>query len=320
MQWRPLVTGIYTANRGLWKGVRHLQTLYARGCSAAYCKNISVILLPRPTNGFYCIFMQGCCMRHVCIIFNECVIEGIFGCKTLSEWNLWKEKNHKCVVRFLKKRCSKFICRVMFAWIRFLWKYAVFSQKWRLRWDKTKETLNCVTLLLTFLPDIQIQCHWCRWCQKHGLPFVCLPVAVIVELIVGGESDEASPSSRQREEDLSGCVFPHLTKEEVAGKKKEKKRRDGTGRINGAKHIVGWIKPAGVGYLCIVQLLPLWCDKIEDAVKGAGEGHSSDEQDDQHHVGKCGCEINHLSGEGTREDEWRTERENATKEMWQLVR
>lgn len=132
---------------------------------------------------------------------------------------------------------------------------------------------------------------------------MCLPVAVIVELIVGGESDEASPSSRQREEDLSGCVFPHLTKEEVAGKKKEKKRRDGTGRINGAKHIVGWIKPAGVGYLCIVQLLPLWCDKIEDAVKGAGEGHSSDEQDDQHHVGKCGCEINHLSGEGTREDE-----------------
>lgn len=55
---------------------------------------------------------------------------------------------------------------------------------------------------------------------------MCLPVAVIVELIVGGESDEASPSSRQREEDLSGCVFPHLTKEEVAGKKK-KKRREG---------------------------------------------------------------------------------------------
>lgn len=41
-----------------------------------------------------------------------------------------------------------------------------------------------------------------------------LPVAVIVELVVGGESDEASPRSRQREKDLSGCIFPHLTEED----------------------------------------------------------------------------------------------------------
>lgn len=150
MQWRPLVTGIYTANRGLWKGVRHLQTLYARGCSAAYCKNISVILLPRPTNGFYCIFMQGCCMRHVCIIFNECVIEGIFGCKTLSEWNLWKEKNHKCVVRFLKKRCSKFICRVTFAWIRIFVKICSIFTKMALEMRQNERN----TELRNFIADI----------------------------------------------------------------------------------------------------------------------------------------------------------------------
>lgn len=121
--------------------------------------------------------------------------------------------NHKCAVRFFfKSDVPSLFAELRLHELGFLWKYTVFSQKWRFRWDKTKETLSCVTLLLTFLPDIQIQCHWCRWCQKHGLPFVCLPVAVIVELIVGGESDEASPSSRQREEDLSGCVFPHLTK------------------------------------------------------------------------------------------------------------
>lgn len=53
--------------------------------------------------------------------------------------------------------------------------------------------------------------------QKHSLPFECLPVAVIVELIVGRERNEASPRSRQRKEDLSGCVFPHLKKKSRRG-------------------------------------------------------------------------------------------------------
>lgn len=48
------------------------------------------------------------------------------------------------------------------------------------------------------------------------------------------------------------------------------------------------------GYLCIVQLLPLWCDKIKDAIRGTGQGHAPDQQDDQHNIGECGCEINHL--------------------------
>lgn len=39
---------------------------------------------------------------------------------------------------------------------------------------------------------------------------MCLPVAVIVELIVRRQRDEAAPSSRQGEEDLSSSVFPHL--------------------------------------------------------------------------------------------------------------
>lgn len=132
-----------------------------------------------------------------------------------------------------------------------------------------------------------------QWCQKHSLPFVCLPVAVIVELIVGRESYEASPSSREREEDLSGCVLPHLMKE------KREHCRWGAGRNKQCKRHCGWIQRACVSYLCIIKLLPLRCNKIEDAIKGTGEGHSPDQQDDQHHIGKCGCEINHLSREET---------------------
>lgn len=83
--------------------------------------------------------------------------------------------------------------------------------------DRNTELLSAKSaiLLLTVLANKQMRCQCC--CQKHGLPFECLPVAVIVELIVGGESDEASPGSRQREEDLSGCIFPHLTEEETEG-------------------------------------------------------------------------------------------------------
>lgn len=44
---------------------------------------------------------------------------------------------------------------------------------------------------------------------------MCLPVAVIVELIVRRKGDETSPRSRQREEDLGGCVFPHLEEEYI---------------------------------------------------------------------------------------------------------
>jgi len=114
---------------------------------------------------------------------------------------------------------------------------ALEERKWKKHWTAgCKESHS----LLTFLPDIKKQCQFLQWqfeCvyQKHGLPFVCLPVAVIVELIVGRESDEASPSSRQREEDLSGCVFPHLTEEERKGCR----WRAGKGRRT-TQH--GWIK------------------------------------------------------------------------------
>lgn len=129
---------------------------------------------------------------------------------------------------------------------------------------------------------------------NYGLPFVCLPVAVIVELIVWGESDEASPSSRQREEDLSGCVFPHLTEEALQVRKKQL--------------LFHAFKQTSISYLCIVEFLPLWCDKVEDAVSGPREGHSSDQQDDQHHVGKCGCEIHHLTTVETRWGEMKERR------------
>lgn len=50
---------------------------------------------------------------------------------------------------------------------------------------------------------------------------MCLPVAVIVELIVRRERDEAAPSSRQGEEDLSGSVFPHLRERGTAAEGQE---------------------------------------------------------------------------------------------------
>lgn len=36
------------------------------------------------------------------------------------------------------------------------------------------------------------------------------PVAVVVELVVGSHSDEATPSAPQRIEDLGGSIPPHL--------------------------------------------------------------------------------------------------------------
>lgn len=117
------------------------------------------------------------------------------------------------------------------------------------------------------------------------LPFLCLPVAVIVELVVGGQRDQAPPRSRQREKDLSGCVFPHLTEEDsLKTKKMDVSRR-------------AW---RTFGHLCIIQLLPLGCDKVQNAVKGSRQGHASDQQNDQNNVGKGGCEVDHLSRDTTR--------------------
>lgn len=75
--------------------------------------------------------------------------------------------------------------------------------------------------------------------------------------------------------------------------------------VNGAGRKVKRVRACvcvwgGVGYLCVIQLLPLGCDEVEDAVEGPGEGYPSDQQDDQHYVGERGCEIHHLSREETR--------------------
>lgn len=43
----------------------------------------------------------------------------------------------------------------------------------------------------------------------------CLPVAVVVELVVGGHSDEPTPCTAQRVEDLRGSVSPHLDRQKT---------------------------------------------------------------------------------------------------------
>jgi hypothetical protein len=37
-----------------------------------------------------------------------------------------------------------------------------------------------------------------------------IPVTVVVKFVVRRKSDQTSPGSRQREENLSGSIFPHL--------------------------------------------------------------------------------------------------------------
>lgn len=119
---------------------------------------------------------------------------------------------------------------------------------------------------------------------------MCLPVAVIVELIVGGERDQASPRGRQREKDLSGRVFPHLT-EETLHIRPRKENQTFEGQLSENTSL-----PRSL-HLSIHQFLPLWCDEVEDTVSGPREGHASDQENHQNHVGKSGCEIHHLSKE-----------------------
>jgi len=46
-----------------------------------------------------------------------------------------------------------------------------------------------------------------------GCPHI--PVAVVMEFVVRRKSDEPSPGRRQGEENLSGCILPHLGKRRV---------------------------------------------------------------------------------------------------------
>lgn len=111
-----------------------------------------------------------------------------------------------------------------------------------------------------------------------------------MELIVGGERDQASPRGRQREKDLSGRVFPHLT-EETLHIRPRKENQTFEGQLSENTSL-----PRSL-HLSIHQFLPLWCDEVEDTVSGPREGHASDQENHQNHVGKSGCEIHHLSKE-----------------------
>lgn len=50
-------------------------------------------------------------------------------------------------------------------------------------------------------------------------------------------------------------------------------------------------------YLGIIELLPLWCNEIQDSIKGPRQCDSSDKEDDQDHIGECGGEIHYLNME-----------------------
>lgn len=49
-----------------------------------------------------------------------------------------------------------------------------------------------------------------------------------------------------------------------------------------------------MAHLGLQDLVPLGGQVVHDAGEGSFQGHTSDEQDGQHHVGKRGCEVHHL--------------------------
>lgn len=49
-------------------------------------------------------------------------------------------------------------------------------------------------------------------------------------------------------------------------------------------------------YLGVLEAKQIWLQVIDDALIGSRKGDASDQEDDQHQVGKRGCEINNLEG------------------------
>ena len=86
--------------------------------------------------------------------------------------------------------------------------------------------------------------------DNHGVP-----QDVVVELVVGGKSDEASASDGEREEDLGGGVVPHAH---------------------------------------VAQLGPVGHEVEVDAQGSPREGDRSDQQDEEDDVGEGGREVDNL--------------------------
>lgn len=54
--------------------------------------------------------------------------------------------------------------------------------------------------------------------------------------------------------------------------------------------------PHHSSYLGVLQARQIWLQVIDDTLIGSGKRDASNQKDDQHQVGKRGCEINNLGG------------------------
>jgi hypothetical protein len=74
-------------------------------------------------------------------------------------------------------------------------------------------------------------------------------------------------------------------------------------KCRGQMHLP-WLPPAPLGspstsHLGLQDLVPLWGQIVHDTREGSFQGHSTDKQDGQHHVGESGREVHHLGRESS---------------------
>lgn len=151
---------------------------------------------------------------YISVFRNICVIDW----NSLNKQCLWINVKSEVIYIFTRMSWKKIVLYVTVTILNDITLCGIKAKPGRTAsmsiWENQKHWASIANSVISYW---HFMCLWWQFecvCQMHSLPFVCLPVAVIVELIVRRQSDEASPSSRQREEDLSGSVFPHLSGEE----------------------------------------------------------------------------------------------------------
>ena len=112
------------------------------------------------------------------------------------------------------------------------------------------------------------------------------PVTVVMEPVVGSHGDETAPCAAQRVEDLGGGIPPYL-QEELWSE---------AGASLPLPIPPGHLPPTA--HLGLQDLVPLWGQVVLDARGGSFQGHTTEEQDGQHHVGECGRKVHHLGVRG----------------------
>lgn len=128
--------------------------------------------------------------------------------------------------------------------------------------------------------DVRRQKSWGWGCYLIGC--LLLLVDIVVVRVVASQSDKRAKAQPVGEEDLSGCVQPHLWNRTL--------RLDST--------LWSCVRCKEKMYLRSDEHIEVWSDVKEDPIYGSGKRDPSEKQDEQHEVGIGGREINHLQEEG----------------------